>query len=140
MGYQPRNLGPALALMLLGALVVLGLSYAGGAVTGTLANGLVVFMLYSVALVGSWIERIGGLLGNAASQYVGIVASLIMPTEAIWQRTAGQLLPPLLSRSELAVTPFTATNPPSDAMLLYAGLYAVAAVGLAVRAFERRDL
>jgi ABC-type transport system involved in multi-copper enzyme maturation permease subunit len=140
LGYAPRNVAPTLALMSLEALVVLGLSYVGGAITGTLANGLIVFMLYSLALVGSWIERIGGLLGNASAQYVGIVASLLMPSEVVWQAAAWALVPPVLGSTEFVVTPFTASNQPSPAMIAYAALYAAAALALAVRIFERRDL
>jgi len=140
LGPVSGDLVPALALMLLEAVIVLGLSYLGGALTGTLANGLVVFMLYALALVGSWIERIGAALGSASAQYVGIVASLLMPTEVLWQRAAWGLLPPLFRQVEFGFTPFTAANQPSPAMIGYAGLYALAAVALAVRAFSRRDL
>jgi hypothetical protein len=37
-------------------------------------------------------------------------------------------------------TPFSGTSPPSQAMVLYAVLYATAALLLAMRSFGRRDL
>jgi ABC-type transport system involved in multi-copper enzyme maturation permease subunit len=139
-GIESQGLLPAIALVSLEGLVMLGISYVAGAVTGTLATALVAFMLYSVALVGSWIERIGVLMGNVAAQYVGIVCSLLMPTEALWQRAASGLLPPVLRETAGLVTPFTGANPPSAAIVLYGALYAGVCVLLAARAFDRRDL
>jgi ABC-type transport system involved in multi-copper enzyme maturation permease subunit len=131
--YTPPRLGIALGLMVLEGIVVLSVSYLGGVFMGTLANGMVVFMLYAMALVGAWVERIGAFTGNVSAQYVGIVASLIMPTEALWQRAAWEMLPPVLRETLGRTTPFTAANPPSDR-------YAVVALALAVRRFGRRDL
>lgn len=132
-------LGP-LALVSLEGVVVLAVSYLGGTVMGTLANALIVFMLYAVALVGSWIERIGNLMGNAAAQYLGVFASLVMPTEALWQRAAWLLLPPVLRETVGVATPFTSANPPSGLMVAYGIAYAIAATVGAILAFEHRDL
>lgn len=138
--YTPPRLGLALGLMTLEGVVVLALSYLGGALTGTLANGLAIFMLYALALVGAWVERIGAFTGNVSAQYVGIVASLIMPTEALGQRAAWETLPPVLRETIGRATPFTAANPPSNQMVAYAAVYAVVVLALAARTFARRDL
>lgn len=137
---RPPGLAQAIALVSLEGIVVLAVSYFAGALTGTMATGLVVFGLYGAALVGSWIERIGAIANNVSAQYVGILASLVLPTEALWQRAAAGLLPPILRETAGLFTPFTAANPPSAAMVGYALVYVIVAVALAARAFERRDL
>jgi hypothetical protein len=139
-GIRPQGLPAAIALISLEGMVVLGLTYLGGALAGTLATALAVLMLYSVALIGSWLERIGILMGNAAAQYVGIVCSLIMPTEALWQRAAGGLLPPVLRETAGLLTPFTGANPPSGLVVGYSALYVAACLALGLRAFGGRDL
>ncbi len=59
----PDSLGVLLVLML-ESLVVLSLSLLGGTLMSTLANGIVVFMLYGVAFAGGWVEQIGSVLGS----------------------------------------------------------------------------
>jgi hypothetical protein len=63
-----------------------------------------------------------------------------MPTEALWQRAASGLLPPVLRETAGLVTPFTGANPPSGLMVGYGLVYSAAFVALAIRAFGRRDL
>ncbi len=60
--YLPSNPLQALALLLLEALVLFSLSLLGGTRFSTLTNGVMLFMLYGVAFIGSWVEQIGALL------------------------------------------------------------------------------
>jgi len=57
--------------------------------------------------------------------------------EALWRRAAFLMQPPIMSSFP---SPFSGTSPPSQAMVIYAALYAAAALGLAMRVFSRRDL
>jgi Cu-processing system permease protein len=61
-----------------------------------------------------------------------------MPSDALWRRTAFKVQPPLLGAA--GASPFASTLIPSDAMVVYAALYAALALVLAVFLFERRDL
>jgi Cu-processing system permease protein len=136
-GYTPPNLLAGLLLLMLEALVLLSLSMLGGTRLSTLTNGVLLFMLYGVAFIGAWVEQIGALLQSHAAVNVGIVTSLLMPVEALWRRASYLMQPPIMSNIP---TPFSGTSPPSQAMVFYAALYAAAALGLAMRAFSRRDL
>lgn len=138
--YLPPNPVPGVALMLLGGLVVLTLSILGGTRLSTLTNGIVVFMLYGVAFIAGWIEQVGAFLRNEAAVNIGIIVSLLMPSEAMWKRAAYLMQPPLLRELGLQSTPFGAASAPSGAMVLYAILYTAAALALAVHSFLRRDL
>ena len=136
-GYTPPNPLGGLLLMMLEALVLLSLSMLVGTCLSTLTNGVLLFMLYGVAFIGAWVEQIGALLQSHAAVNVGIVTSLLMPVEALWRRASYLMQPPIMSSIP---TPFSGTSPPSQAMVLYAALYAAAALGLAMRVFSRRDL
>jgi Cu-processing system permease protein len=141
-GYTAPHPLSALALMWLNALVLLSVSILGGAYLSTLANGVLVFGLYGVAFIGGWIEQIGSFFTNqAASQIainIGIITSLIIPSEALWKRAAHDLQSPLVSA--LGISPFTTRSYPSTAMVFYAILFMLIAFALAVRRFSQRDL
>ena len=135
-GYTPPNANAVLLLML-EALVLLSLSLLGGTYLSTLTNGVLLFMLYGLAFIGAWVEQIGALLQSHAAVNVGIVASLLLPVEALWRRAAFLMQPQLMSA---VPTPFSGSSPPSEAMVVYAALYALVMLLLAMRSFGRRDL
>ncbi len=141
-GYSVPHPLTALALMWLNALILLSISLLGGTMLSTLANGVLVFGLYGVAFIGGWIEQIGGILPNAdagrTAVDIGILTSLILPSEALWKRAAIALQSPLMT--VIGITPFTSRTSPSTLMLAYAGLYLLTALALAIRYFSRRDL
>jgi Cu-processing system permease protein len=137
-GYLPSNALLGLGLMAFNVLLLLSVSLMGGAVLSTLANGALVFGLYGLAFIGGWIEQFGSLLQNQAAIKIGILCSLILPSEALWKRAAYEMQSPLVAA--LGVSPFSAASVPSPLMVAYAALYAALALGLAVRMFSRRDL
>ena len=136
--FTPPGLAIALPLMALEAVVFVSISIAGGARLATVTNGVLVFALYGLAFIGSWVEQIGTMAGNANARYVGTVASLIMPTEALYQRAAYFMQPSMMR--DLHMTPFATASLPSEAMVWWAVGYAVAAVWLGVHAFGKRAL
>lgn len=141
-GYTAPHPLNGLALMWLNALLLLSVSLMGGAMLSTLANGVLVFGLYGIAFIGGWIEQIGTFLQNqSASQTavnIGVITSLILPSEALWKRAASELQSPLVAA--LGFSPFSSTSVPSTAMIIYAVIYLVAVFFLAVRQFNLRDL
>ena len=134
----PPRIQIGLPLMLLEATVLVTLSIAGGSKFSTVTNGVFVFGLYGLAFIGSWVEQIGTMARNETARYVGTVASLIMPTESMWQ-LAGHHMSPAILR-DLAATPFSPASVPSPAMVVYAASYAVVALMLGVYAFRKRGL
>lgn len=131
-----------LALLWLNAMLVLTLSILGGTYLSTLANGVLVFGLYGISFIGGWIEQIGFYLqSQTASQTasnIGVITSLVFPTESIWRRAAYEIQSPLVGA--LGFSPFTSPSVPSAVMIAYAGLYLVVALFLAIRQFNHRDL
>jgi Cu-processing system permease protein len=139
-GYTAPNALRGLGLLWLNALLLLNISLLGGTTLSTLANGVLVFGLYGVAFVGGWIEQIGAFpfIQNQTAVNIGIISSLIIPSEALWKRAVFEMQSPLAG--VIGTTPFTASSVPSPLMIEYAALYAAVILALAVRQFKRRDL
>jgi ABC-2 type transport system permease protein len=138
-GYQPANVPRGLLLIWLNGILLLNVTLLGGTQFSTLANGVLVFAAYGVAFVGGWVEQIGSFLDSTAAVNVGIVSSLLIPTEAIWKRAAFEMRSLVVSAA--GFSPFTsAASVPSPLMVIYGVCYAAVALGLALWRFERRDL
>ncbi len=137
-GYSAPNVLPGLALIGLNTLLLLSVSLLGGASLSTLANGVLVFGLYGIAFIGGWIEQFGSLLNNQATINIGIISSLIMPSESLWRRAAFEMQSPLVSA--MGFSPFTSNSVPSPYMILYAILFLGGTLLLAIWQFNRRDL
>ena len=136
--YIAPNAWRGMGLMWLNILMLLAVSLFGGAIFSTLANGVLVFGLYSIAFVGGWIEHIGSFLQNQTALNVGIVASLILPSEALWRRAIFEMQSPLVAA--IGFSPFSAPSVPSPFMVGYAVLYGIVALLLSIRIFSQRDL
>lgn len=138
-GVVMDNIAGGLALIYLEGLVGLTVSIIGGTRLSTLANGALAFMLYGVAFVGGWVETVGGLLRNETAVDLGIIASLIMPSEVLWKKASAVFEPRLASGFEFG-GPFVLGSQPSTAMIVYAVVYIIILLLLALRIFSRRDL
>jgi ABC-type transport system involved in multi-copper enzyme maturation permease subunit len=138
-GYIVPHALSGLGLMALGILLLLSISFLGGAMLSTLANGVMVFGLYGIAFIGGWIEQFGSLLQNQSAINVGIICSLILPSEAVWRRAAYEMQSALVSTFG-GLSPFSSQSAPSRVMVLYAVLYAAFMLWLAMRRFGKRDL
>jgi ABC-type transport system involved in multi-copper enzyme maturation permease subunit len=137
-GYTPPNAARGLPLVLLEGTVLLTLALAGGTRLSTLANGVTVFGLYGLAFVGGWMEQVGTLAGNATARYIGIAASLLVPSESLWQLASHQMQPPIAR--DLGMTPFSPLSVPSTVMVWWAVAYVLVTLAVALRLFRTRDL
>lgn len=138
-GFTLENIAAGLVLIYLEGLVALSVSMAGGTRLSTLANGALAFMLFGIAFIGGWVEQIGAILRNETAVDVGILTSLIMPTEILWKKASALFEPGLVSGFEFA-GPFSVSSQPSDLMIAYAVVYIVILMLLALWLFSTRDL
>ena len=137
-GYLAPNAAQGLLLMWMNALLLLSVSFFGGTFLSTLANGVLAFGLFGVAFIGGWIEQIGSFLSNQTAVNIGILASLIIPSEALWKRASYLMQSPLVSA--MGFSPFTSGSVPSPLMVWYAVIYCVVILGISMRIFSKRDL
>ena len=137
-GYLPPRVFSGVVLVWMNGLLMLSLSFLGGAALSTLANGVLAFGLFGVAFVGGWVEYVGWFTKNQVAVNIGIISSLIIPSEALWIRAAHLMESPLVAA--MGFSPFTAGSPPSPLMVWYAGAYTLLVLGLAVVRFGKRDM
>ena len=146
-GYQPGDVTRVVGLMVLQVLILLAVSLLGSTVLPTLANGVVMLVLFGLAWLGGIIAFVATIPpGNELMANLGTAVSLLLPADAVWRGASYHVLPPsFLVASSFASgdnvgIPFASTEPLAPAMLAWALAYPVACLALAVAAFRRRDL
>ena len=137
-GIGPRNLMLGASLIWFECLLILSLTLLFGSTFSTLTNGVLVLGLHGIAFLGGWIEQVGAVVHSPRTVTLGIISSIIMPSESLWRRAAFEMQSPFVGA--LNVSPFNNASVPSQAMIVYAGLYLLAIWFLAQRRFGRRDL
>jgi Cu-processing system permease protein len=142
-GYEPLEAGPAVALMALGSIGLLTLGLFGSTLLPTLAGGVAVFGLFGLAWLAGIIEFVGNALSNQAMVNLGIVVSLLVPSDALWRGASYYLQSPAglaLAGPAGRAIPFASNAPPSGPFVAWAALYPLAWLLAAILAFSRRDL
>ena len=139
-GYNLPNVASGAVLIYVESLVIMSLTVACSSTFSTLATGGIVFGLWGFAFIGGFVEQIGALINNTSVVNIGIISSLILPTEAVFRRAAFIMTSPVAQSLGFASGPLFVVSVPSPIMVVYALLYLVSLVGLAVRQFGQRDL
>jgi Cu-processing system permease protein len=137
-GITPQNPIWGGLLVFLECIVALTVTFMFGTWFSTLTNGVIVLGLHGLAFLGGWIEQMSGFAQGSRLVIIGVLSSLIMPSEAIWRRAAFEMEPPLAG--SLQFSPFADISVPSGAMIGYAGVYAMIALAIALYHFHERDL
>ena len=137
-GATAHHLARGLGLIWLESLLLLSVTFLFGTTFSTLTNGVLALGLHGIAFMGGWIEQFGTLANSPRAVTVGIVASVIMPSESLWRRAAYEMQSPLIGA--LGFSPFSNASTPSLAMVGYAAAYLALALGVAMHRFSRRDL
>jgi ABC-type transport system involved in multi-copper enzyme maturation permease subunit len=125
-------------LVFLECIVALSITFMFGTWLSTLTSGVITLGLLGVAFLGGWLEQMSGFTEGSRLAMVGIISSLVMPSEAIWRRAAFEMESPL--SGSLQFSPFADVSIPSIAMIGYAILYLLIALSIAVYHFGERDL
>jgi len=137
-GVLPENSVHGGLLVFLECLLALSVTFMFGTWFSTLTNGVIVIGLHGLAFMGGWLEQMSGFTQSARLVAVGVVTSLIMPSESIWRRAAFEMQTPLAG--SLPFSPFANVSIPSPTMIGYAGFYLLVALAIAVCHFQWRDL
>lgn len=137
--YTPPNLLHGLALMILVAAILLSLTMLGSTIFSTMANGVVVIMLYGMAVTGGLVEQIGNALDNDTMVTIGVLTSVMLPSDAMW-KLASYVVQPTVAVNLLGPNPFGTAAPPSDLAVQYAIVYCAALLAGSMLVFRRRDI
>lgn len=136
-GDMPQNLLIGLGLIYMESILIMTITLMLSSAFPALATGGIVFGLYGLAFIGGWVEQFGALLRNDTAIKVGIITSLIIPSETLWKRAAFEMQTVLTGTFG---SPFTTTSVPSPLMIGYAFLYMIVILFAAIRIFQTRDL
>lgn len=137
-GVTARHLVLGLPLMWMESVVLLSVTFAFATYFSTLTTGVLTLGLHGLAFLGGWIEQFGAITQTRRAVNVGVVASVLMPSEALWRRAAFEMQSPLANA--MRISPFSTLSVPSTAMVFYAALYLTIALVIAIRRFSQRDL
>ena len=137
-GVTARHLARGLSLMWMESIVLLSVVFVFATYFSTLTTGVLTLGLHGLAFLGGWIEQFGAITQTPRAVNVGIIASVLMPSEALWRRAAFEMQSPLAN--SLRISPFSTLSVPSMAMVFYALLYLAIALAVAIRRFSQRDL
>lgn len=137
-GIRARHLPQGFTLIWMESLLLLSLTLCFGTTFSTLTNGVLALGLHGLAFLGGWIEQAGALTHTPKAVDVGIIASILMPSESLWRRAVFEMQPPLATA--LNLSPFSGASVPSSLMVGYAAVYTFAFLMLAIRRLEKRDL
>ncbi len=121
---------------------LVSITMAGSALLPTTANGIIIFTLYALSLIGGVVEQIATITENEVLLNMGILSSLMMPADSIYRKVTSLVVDsannPLAGLVMLG--PFGSQTEPSALMMSYTVVYLFAALFLAVLIFQRRDI
>ena len=137
-GFTPHNILQGVSFIYLESLLIMTISLACSSFLSGLATGGVVFGLYGLSFIGGWVEQIGSVLQNETAVQVGIVTSLLIPSESLWRRAAFEMQSPI--SAAIGMSPFGTISVPSPLMIGYAIIYLILMLMMAVSVFNHRDL
>lgn len=129
--------------------LLVSVSMLGSCLFSALGNGVFMTMLFGAGWLGGMIEKVSGSLlrRDASLQPLKTIAglmSLVMPADSIQQR----MLSEMFSLSDItglmninqSLGPFGFGQEPTNLFLLYTACYTLAALGLGMWIFQRKDL
>jgi Cu-processing system permease protein len=137
-GIRPHGALSGASLVYFECLLVLTSTFLFGTWFSTLTNGVIVLGLHGIAFIGGWLEQIGSVTQSERLVTLGILSSVLMPSEAIWRR-ASYVMQSSIART-LDFSPFATRSAPSVTMMVYAITYVLVMLALALHRFQQRDL
>lgn len=134
------DIAVSLLLFLAAVPVLVSASMVGSTLFSGIGNGVFMTMLYGAGWLGGMVEKVRGALPvesdvEATLSRIGALLSLIMPADGLNRR-----MQYVLTQGAGETIPFlTGGNPPSNAFVWYAGVFAIFAFGLGLWLFKRKD-
>jgi hypothetical protein len=140
--WWPPNPVSTLALLCGSTLVTAALGVLGSTRLGGAANGIAMFMLIGLGLLGGLLGQIGQGVGSARVLSLGHRITYAVPSEALYQGALYEMSHDVLGVGGvvLRLGPFGGSVEPTRAMLVWTAAYIIAAVAAAGWLVRRRDL
>lgn len=120
------------------AWVLLAVGLLGSIVLPTLANGVTLGLLFVIAFLSGGVAQ---LPVSPLFTHIALGISLLLPTDGLYRRAVYELMRASAGGLGSALLgPFGARHVPSNMFLVYAALYLVGVLWLAVRLFNQKNI
>ncbi|MGI8407098.1 MAG: ABC transporter permease [Actinomycetota bacterium] len=140
--WRPDDLlTPAISLMM-AVVVVAALSLLGSVFLGSLANGILMFMVYGAGLMAGFLGQLGDVLDSRGLDVTARVLAWLLPFEGLYQNGLHSLTSGTsgVTRFVVELGPLGGAEDGGSLLLLWAIAYISGVVIAAMVAFARRDL
>lgn len=140
--YVPLAAGRALIVLALELAVLLSVGLLTSTTWSTVTSGVVTFSLFGVAWLAGIIELIGEQVGSQTMRMIGIITSLVIPSDALWRGASFYLQSPaaLAFGGAQSPNPFAGVAPPTTTLIVWSIGYVVVGLLAAGWRLRRRDL
>jgi ABC-type transport system involved in multi-copper enzyme maturation permease subunit len=144
--YTPPHPVEALVYLAGEAIIILTLAMLISTRLAPMAGGVIAVVVFGMAWIAGIAETIGIAFQNTVLVNVGVVMSLLLPTDALWRGTVFYMEPTALialgsqAGREMSGNPFFVNAPPPTAYIAWSVAWVVVVLGLAMYSFNRRDL
>ncbi|MGG7620797.1 ABC transporter permease subunit [Bacillus coreaensis] len=138
---QPIQMIKAVSVFAIQPFVLIAFGILLSTKMATLNAGIVSIILYGAAFIGGFIEQFGAVIEKTNLLNIGIIMSLIFPIDSMYRKMTIFLFD--TTDNPLSVAQggmFTSISSPSNVMIVYAVLYGVIAVMVAISSFKKRDV
>jgi ABC-type transport system involved in multi-copper enzyme maturation permease subunit len=144
-GYTPPDPITPVAYLAGQALILLTLTVLLSTRLPPIAGGAIAVVAYGLAWMAGVLGKLGLELGTTALVSVSDAIRYLLPTDALWQGVVYGLEPAFVINAvgdEVVArsSPFFASEPPSIAIVAWAGVWLVLVLVLAVSQLRRREL
>lgn len=121
--------------------ILVSVSLLMSSMTTTVTGGIILIILYGISFIGGFVEQLGSLIDQESLINIGIVSSLLFPTDSLFRLTTLSLFETVDNPISFASQGiFGTSSPPSAAMIYYTLGYGLVALLLAIRVFQKRDV
>ena len=145
-GYQPPHPFEFLGFVLGEGVVILTFALMLSTRLAGMVGGVIAAILFGIAWMGGIVGGVGAAFNNETISNVGTLTKLIVPTDGLWRGAVWSLEPSLViaAQSQLgpavAANPFFAAAPPPAAYVVWAVIWIVAILALAIWSFRSREV
>jgi len=145
-GYAPPRPAEFLAFAVGEAVVILTFALALSTRLAGMVGGVIAAVLFGIAWMGGIVGGIGAAFSNPTITHVGTATKLILPTDGLWRGAVWSLEPSLIIAAGTQVGPAVAANPffapesPPAPYIVWAIVWIVGVVALAVWSFRAREI
>jgi ABC-type transport system involved in multi-copper enzyme maturation permease subunit len=146
LSYVPPHPILAVVFVVAEAITVMTLALALSSRLPAMTGGISVVILFGLTWMGGITGAVGAAFHVKAIRTVGLVSSLLLPTDGLWRAAIYNLEPVALvvaggaSQREASGNPFFVKSGPATAYLIWAAAWLIAVLAVGIWSFNRREL